>query len=220
MHEQGARMKAAQPVRSILSSSTLRAFAVSSVLALTGCGGPNKGNIDLRKTIQAREEVIAQKDRELAGLRAELRAKERQATTLPTLPQDRLDRLFTMAGVNLTRLTIGVDSDSAKPGDEGFKVAFVPVDQTGQEFKSSGSAAIELFDLAAAEPRLGKWTIGTAELMPKYFTNLLLSCYIVELNWQTIPTRPKLLVKVTFTEELTGRTFETQREFEISPPGK
>jgi hypothetical protein len=207
-------------VRSFLSSSPLRPFALLAVLALAGCGGPNKGNIDLRKTIQQRDDVIAQKDRELVGLRAELRAKERGATTLPTLPQDRLDRLFTVTGINLTRLTIGVDSDPAKPGDEGFKVAFVPVDQTGQEFKSSGSAVVEVFDLAAQQPRLGRWEIATAELMPKYYTNLLLSCYIFEATWQTPPAHAKLLVKVTFTEELTGRTFEGQRELEVAVPGK
>ncbi len=207
-------------VRSVLCSSSLRPFAFLLFVAVAGCGGPNKGNIDLRKTIQQRDDVIAQKDRELIGLRAELRARERGATTLPTLPQDRLDRLFTVTGVNLTRLTLGVDLDPAKAGDEGFKVAFVPVDQTGQEFKSSGSAVVELFDLAAPQPRIGRWEIPTSELMPRYYTNLLLSCYIVEETWQTPPANGKLLVKVTFTEELTGRSFEGQREMDVAVPGK
>ncbi|MFT3786293.1 MAG: hypothetical protein QM770_09015 [Tepidisphaeraceae bacterium] len=188
-------------------------------MSLAGCSGPNKGNIDLRKTIQQKDDVIAQKDREITSHVARIKVLEASKGTLPTLPQDRLDRLFTTTDIHLTRLTLPIDSDPNTPGDEGFKLAFVPVDQTDQEFKTAGSATIELFDLSAKDTRIGTWKFTTAELMPKYFTSVLLSCYVLEFKWQTPPTHAKLLVKVSFTEELTGKTFEGQRELTVTPPG-
>ena len=83
-------------------------------------------------------------------VRAAGRAR-RQATTVPTLPQERLEELFTVADVTFGRLT-GIDDGAAgKP----LKVYLTPVDGGGDTIKAVGDVTVEAFDLSADRPRSG-----------------------------------------------------------------
>src|SRR5690242_16579638 len=104
--------------------------------ALLGCGSPSAANIQLRKQNQELNDRVTQLQRDLAGANASIRALERRATTLPTLPQDRLAKLFTTHGLKLGRMSGEVDLDPAHPGTRGLKIAVSPVDQYGQALKA------------------------------------------------------------------------------------
>src|SRR5882672_7077642 len=74
---------------------------------ISGCTSPNPVNIQLRKDKQQLGEQVAQLQRELQAARARIQSFESQTGTLPTLPQERLDKLFTVHGIRLGRLTGG-----------------------------------------------------------------------------------------------------------------
>jgi len=177
-----------------------------------GCRGPNRANIELRKRNQ-------QLDTELARLRAEnqqlsqdLRRLESADETqrLPTLPQERLAELWTVAGLRFGRLT-GIDRRS-----EGhpLKVYLRPIDQDGDPIKAAGSITIEAFDLSASDVRIGRWEFGVEESRKLWNSGGLLNEYVLTCPWEgEAPAEGrKLLVKATFHDALTQRTFEQTRE--------
>jgi hypothetical protein len=71
------------------------------ITAMVGCGGPNKGNIDVRKQLQARDEQIATLKRQHDGDVATIKTLQGSATTVPSLPFERLESLFTVHGIRL-----------------------------------------------------------------------------------------------------------------------
>jgi hypothetical protein len=187
-------------------------------LSLIGCGKPNKNNIDLRKVLQDRDNEIAQLKRQHEGDVASIRAMQSSATTVPSLDPERLHGLFTTHGIRLGRLTGGADLDSSKPGDEGLKIYLIPQDETGDDFKAAGSVAIEAFDLAATETRVGRWEFTADEARKHWNGSALLYLYVLTCPWQTVPQHDKLTIKVTFSDALTGRSFEAQTTATVKLP--
>lgn len=184
-----------------------------------GCGQPNRANVELRKQKQALESRIEDLTRLHEADQAAIRGMESKTTTQPMLPQDRLASLFTVHGLSFGRLTGGADLDPNSPGDEAVKVYVVPVDRQGDVLKAAGSFVIELFDLEQADqPLLGKWEFSTEQATKNWYGQSLLYQYILTCPWQNVPVHQKLLVRVTFTDELTGRVFVDKRDITINPP--
>jgi hypothetical protein len=192
---------------------------VVSTAALAGCGSPSKSNIALRKKNAAlRDEVASLKAARESDLSA-IRRLESNATTVPVLPHDRVDKLFTTHGLRLGKLTGGWDADVSKPGDEGIQVFTVPTDQAGDEIKATGTFVIDAFDLSkGGEVRLGHWEFPTEEASKKWLGNALQYGFVFEVPWQTIPTGDEVTIRVTFTDELTGRVFTAQRAVKVILP--
>src|SRR3954452_4154622 len=122
------------------------------LLICTSCSSPSTANIELRKEKQALQDQIAELNRVHQADQATIQGLQNQIGTLPTLPQNRLDQLFTVHGLELGRLTGGADLDPKKPGDEGIKVYATPTDDDGEPIKAAGTFVIEAFDLAAKTP--------------------------------------------------------------------
>jgi hypothetical protein len=189
-------------------------------LALAGCTTPNKANILLRKENQNLRDRLALLERTHDADRARIRGLETSATTLPSLPADRLDELFTVHGLRIGRLTGGADLDSNKPGDEGLKIYIVPMDQAGEDLKAAGSFTIEAFDLEMKEQqKIGQWRFDLSQAKKDWYGSLLY-CYVLTCPWQAQPRHPRLTVKITFTDALTGREFRAQRVVNIELPAK
>src|SRR5438046_3115801 len=121
-------------------------------LAATGCGSPNTASIVVRKQNQDLQVPIATLTRAREADAATIRNLQAPVGTIPTLSQERLEKLFTVHGIQLGRLTGGADLDRSKPGDEGIKVYITPTDDDGEPLKAAGSFVIEAFDLAAKTP--------------------------------------------------------------------
>lgn len=190
------------------------AFCIGAV----GCfPKPNKANIELRKEVQSLESKVSELEAQRETDRGEIERLSADRT-IQTLPAEKLDLLFRTSSLKFKNLVIGNDLDPNVPGDEGFKIGLVPVDEYGDEFKAAGSFKIELFDLAAPETRLGEWSIPTADAHKKWVSSFVFDGYVIELPWQTPPTHDKLLVKATFTDELSGRRFEAKADLTIRPP--
>lgn len=187
--------------------------------ATGGCAKPNQANIELRKRIEAMETDVATAKRVHEADIATIRALQEQQGSLPTLPQERLDKLFTVHGISLGRLTGGADLDPSTPGDGGIKVYVVPIDQTGQPLKAAGSFVVEAFDLDKPGDNLvGRWQFNTEQARNNWFGRAMLYTYVLSCPWQRPgnPQHSDLTLKVSFRDELTGREFTAQRVIKVN----
>jgi outer membrane murein-binding lipoprotein Lpp len=204
--------------------TALVSLAVVAGTLVAGCGSPNIVNIHLRKDIQTRDAKIAQLQRQhdvdaatIAGL-----TSRSGAAAVASLSPDRLDRLFTVYGIKLARLSGGADLDPSRPGDEGIRLYVGLTDQTGDEFKSAGSFVVEAFDLSAGQGdglRVGRWEFPVEKAKETWHSFLMRYEYVLTCPWQdVVPRHPELAVKVVFNDELTGRQFTLQQSVRIHPP--
>ena len=195
-------------------------YLCASVALFIGCGKPNAANIALRKENQKLRDEIddfkRQHDADLAmivGLRS-------NATTVPTLPPDRIERLFTVHGLELGRLTGAMASDSKHSGDEGLQIYVAPTDAKHDTIKAAGSFVVEAFDLAAnGDARVGKWEFPIEQAEKNWYGEGLLYTYVLKCPWQHgPPAHSEITIKVRFTDGLTGRVFERQKVVKIHLP--
>jgi len=194
------------------------ALPTTALLFVAGCGSPSAANIELRKQNQDLQDKITTLTRAREADAATISALQQKVGTLPTLPQDRLEKLFTTHGLKLGRLTGGADLDRSKPGDEGVKVYADPTDDDGDPIKAAGSFVIEAFDLASKLPERGKWTFDTDQTRKCWNGSFLSHQYVLTCPWQSPVQHEELTVKVTFRDELTGREFHTQKVIKIKLP--
>jgi hypothetical protein len=206
--------------RPLTSLAVVVATGAALVLA-GGCTAPSAANIALRKQNAELRDRLATLEREQAASKATIAALESRATTVPVLPSERVGRLFSTHGIKLGRLTGGADLDPSRPGDEGLKVYVTPTDETGDELKAAGSFVVEAFNLTQpdGEVRVGRWEFGTEKAQQTWRSLGILYGYVLEGAWPDAPPRAtELTVRVSFTDELTGRTFTEQRVVKVQPP--
>ena len=200
-----------------LGDFTIVAMLVVLVAAVPGCGKPSSANIALRKENKALRDKVESLERQHNADVASLRAGG--ATTVPSLPQTQLEKLFTVHGIEFGRLTGPADWDANAPGDDGLKLYVTPTDNAGQPLKAAGSFVVEAFDLAAGDgrTRVGRWEFPLDDAAKNWFGQATLYTYVLQTPWQTRPEHPDLTLKVTFTDALTGRSFTEQKVVKITP---
>jgi hypothetical protein len=175
-----------------------------------GCKAPSAANIQLRKENQQLRAKVTDLERRHAADTAQIRALETRTGTSPTLPQDKLSRLFTVHGIEFGRLT-GI-------GDDGvLKVYIVPTDDAGQPLKAAGSFVIEAFDLANKDNSLiAHCEFNLDQARTSWFGQALLYTYVLTCSFPA-PAHPDVTLKVSFTDALTGRTFTAQKVVSAKP---
>jgi hypothetical protein len=187
--------------------------------ALWGCGGPNKASIIVRKENQDLHDKVDELKRQHEADEAKIRGLEARVGTVTTLPEDRLDKMFTAHGFRFnTRLTGGADLDLNKPGDEGIKIYVVPTDQAGDPIKTSGTFKVELFDLADNGAKVGEWDFDHEKSAKSWNGNRLIYAYVLECPWQSVPKHRALTARVSFTDDLTQRIFVEQQKLTVELP--
>jgi hypothetical protein len=194
---------------------------VVALFLLCGCGGPNKANIVVRKENQELREEIERLKRMHEGDVAMIRAlrESRGSATLPALPQDRIEQLFTTHGIQLGRLTGGARLQPTSPGDDALKVYACPTDDDNHPLKAAGSFVVEAFDLNQPEnPLIGRWEFPAAEARKNWFGEALLYTYVLTCPLKHPPAHDQLTVRVSFTDELTGRHYDTQKVVRVTLP--
>jgi hypothetical protein len=191
-----------------------------ALILIAGCSGkPNSANIALREKNQGLSDQIAQLNRQHDADVATINSLQQSKGTLPTLPQDRLDRLFTAHGLRFGRLTGGVRLNPRSSGDDAIKVYIVPTDDAGEPLKAAGSFVVEAFDLdEPSSPRVGHWEFGADESRKNWFGAAMLYNYVLTCPLSTSPKHAKLTLKVAFVDELTSRRFEAQKVIGIALP--
>lgn len=186
-----------------------------SVLA-SACAKPNAANIQLRKENQTLRDRVEQLEREAAGAKATIASLESKSTTVPVLPNERVEQLFTVHGLQFGRLTGEGDLDYEKPGNEGLKIYVVPTDEQGQPIKAAGAFTVDAFDLAQkGDNRIGHWEFPLSQAKQLWFGQAMLHSYVLPAPWQTKPTHPEITIRVKFEDALTGRTFTEQKVVKV-----
>src|SRR5580765_7000498 len=82
-------------------------LAAAMICTSAGCYHPSEANVQLRRDKQRLEGQVAELQQQLSASRARIAGLEQEKGTLPTLPQERLDRMVTVQGIKLGRLTGG-----------------------------------------------------------------------------------------------------------------
>lgn len=213
-------MNTNNPIQSLprvrLSGRTLGRLSLTALLlagiggAVGGCGKPSAANRELRLRVQELEQRNA-----VLEAQAKANARNRLISTRPVIDGGvDLDRLFTPASLSFGRLT-GVSPDRST-----LRVYVVPLDAQGDLLKSAGGFTVEAFDLARGpDALLAQWTFTRDQAVSLWVGKGLLYTYVLECPLPSqLPalTRP-LDLRVTFRDELTGRTLEartTARLFE------
>ena len=188
---------------------------IAAAPAFAGCGSPSAANIQLRKENSSLRNELDVTKRQRAADLATIKAMQRQNPSVPNLDTDRLEKLFTAHGLQFGRLTGGADLDPQKPGQDGLKVYVVPTDASGEQLKAAGSFTVEAFDLDAKPARIGSWYFDTDQAMALWVGGGLIYDYVLPCPWQTVPEHRKLMVKATFTDELTRREFSAEKKVEL-----
>jgi outer membrane murein-binding lipoprotein Lpp len=194
------------------------ALIVLSIVSLIGCSRPNTANITLRKQNQQLQSNVDQLQRDLGGAKASIKSFESRATTVPILPGEQIDKLFTTHELRFGRNTGPADLDALQPGEEGLKVQIAPVDQTGQPIKAAGTFKIDAFDLAQTDnPHIGHWEFSPDEAGKNFYSMLTLYTYVLPLPWQQLPKHKDITLRVTFDDSLTHRTFTAEKVVIVNP---
>ena len=207
-----------------MSRSTVVILAPIACLLplLGGCfliKNPDKANIALRKENQEQQARIQELERKAQGDDAMIRSLQEQKGTLPTLPRDRLQKLFTTHDIKLGRLTGGADLDPARPGHEGLKVYLTPLDETGDQLKAAGTITVEAFDLSRGEgAKIGTWMFDVPAARETWTSVLNRYNYVLTCPWQTPPSGADVHLAVTFADELTQGVFKKTADVKVDVP--
>ena len=196
-------------------------LAVLGGLMAAGCfnNTPSQANIELRKQNQKLEDQISVFARQHAADEATIRGLQAQATTVPVLPENELDQLFTTCGLKFGSLTGGYHPDANKYGDTMVKVYVYPIDQDGDKLKAAGTFHIELFDLALnSNNRIGDWHFDLGQAKADWYDSFLLTSYVLDCPFQTRPIHATLMLRVQFTDQLTHRIFTVDKGINVEPP--
>lgn len=192
---------------------------VPLALLATACGSPSKPNIELRKENAQLQQKITDLQRQHDTDVATIGGLKASATTVPTLPENQLDQLYTTHGLSFGRLTGGYHDPGITTGDTELKVYVTPIDDEGNDFKAAGSFNIELFDLSLKyNQRIGTWNFDLNQAKACWLGKAFMYGYVLHCPWQTVPTHANLTLRTTFTDALTHRIFTDDRAVTVQPP--
>ncbi len=172
---------------------------------MAGCSHPNTANITLRKENQELRARVAELEKINAGYVA---PTTRQSPPTINLAEHQFGSLFVTSGLKLGKLT-GQD-------DGMLKVYAIPVDQDGDDLKASGSFNVDAFDLSDGGKQIGHWDFPATDSQKNWYGAALLHTYVLKCPWQNKPAPNQVTVKVTFTDELTGRMFTQQKVVDVN----
>ncbi|MHC4757244.1 MAG: bZIP transcription factor [Planctomycetota bacterium] len=161
-------------------------------------------NTDLNQQInhlQQENEQLTKQNKILAGLD----------------PQFKYENLYSLQTVNIHKYTNLYDKD--KNGNfEKLIVYLQPMDTHGDIVKAAGTVDVQLWDLSneAPQAKIGKWQIMPDQLRDLWFATVVTTNYRLTFGLDEPVEKhdQPLTVKVTFTDHLTGKTFQQQQIIE------
>ena len=193
--------------------------AFGLMMALTGCANYAKNaplyqrNVTLENQNAALKRQLATEQTRVSALNTQLAAK---TPRIATLPQNRLDQLFTVSGINISG-----DTRSSRLGNHkelrGFRIFVRTRMAGGMALPATGRFVLEAFDLAKAQgsQRIGQWVFTPGESKKDWYGLFGINAFAFDCPWKTPPSHRHITFKATFTDALTGRLFTAQRLVKI-----
>ena len=180
-------------------------FAAVVICFFAGCENAQKGAavVDETKSLRVANEQLSE----------ELAQSREQIQVLSGLePEVRLENVYDLQGVKLTRFTNLYDKDNDGK-KEKLIVYLKPEDEEGDAVKVSGAVDVELWDLARGEGEalIGKWHVDAQSLRQQWLTTMVAANYRLIFDvGGLVEGDEELVVKVVFTDYLSGKVFREQ----------
>ena len=185
-----------------------------AVAGLCGCNGPGPDSHITR--IQQLEDRLADESRQRTQCQERLAEQAKVIQRIQgTDSAKRLDQLVHVARIEVDRLSGGFDDDH-NGVSEGVVVYLRMFDQEGDVIKAAGSTAIRVVDLSSpGTPQvLGEGHWSPEEMKPLWYGRFMTSHYTLRVPWagaSRSATSKSVTVAATFTDLLTGQSFEAQK---------
>ena len=145
----------------------------------------------------------------------EAKQLKKQVQVLSSLSSEvRLENLCNLQRIKIHRYTNIYDND--KDGKKEKLIVYIqPIDEEGDIVKASGAVDVQLWDLSkkSGEAMLGQWRVEPDELKKLWFATLITINYRLTFDIADKPDQfeEPLIVKVTFTDYLSGKVFKEQK---------
>ncbi len=147
------------------------------------------------------------------SLRADVVANRKQVDSLLSLAADkkRPDLITHADSIELGDYTAAYNPDATQKTPNSVKVYLLPKDASGSVVKAAGAVQIKLFDLNAPDGQnlIGDCNIPAEEVFKNWYSGFLSMTYHYSFvcPWKHPPTKNEVLVRVEFTDYLTGKHF-------------
>jgi len=195
-------------VKIAIATLTLCVLAVAA-----GCGNDSTDSKAL--LIESLRNDKAHLTTEIEQSKAENDQLKQQIETLSgTREQASFDDIHRIESVKITRYTNIYDKD--KSGTRESLIVYIqPTDSQGDIVKTPGSAEVELWNLnkPSDQALLAKWNVDSDQMKKLWFAAMVSTNY--RLTFDVTDKIEKydtpLTVKMTFTDQLSGKTFHDQR---------
>jgi TolA-binding protein len=181
--------------------------ALMAAAMFAGCGRSSKSDLPVwqsnKRLLQQRTEL----ENQMRTLEAENKQLKQQVETLGSLDKNtRLESLYDIQSINIGSSTGIYTKEQDKT--PRLVVYFSPIDKTGDSIKASGSAEVELWNLAAKENEslVGKWQIGPDKLKKDWGIGLMTAFYRLSIDLpENTKTKGDFVVRLSFTDYLSGK---------------
>jgi len=184
---------------------------VGCLLAIAaGCESSN-----LAKEVKTLRQEKAELKSQIEQSKSEAEQLKSQVQVLSELPSEvRLEDLYDLQKIKITRYTNLYDKD--KDGKKEKLIVYIqPIDEESDIVKATGAVDVQLWDLNKedGEALLGQWHVTPGQLKKLWFATLITINYRLPFDVaDKISGEEKaLVVKVTFTDYLTGKVFKEQK---------
>jgi hypothetical protein len=190
---------------------TITIITVGCLLAIAaGCQSS-----DLEKEVKTLKQEKTDLQGQLKQSESKIEQLKNQVKTLSELPADvRLEDLYNLQKIKITRYTNLYDKD--KDGKKEKLLVYIQlIDEENDIVKATGAVDVELWDLNKEEgqAQLGSWHVTPSELKKLWCATLLTINYRLpfDVGDKITGKEKELVVKVTFTDYLSGKVFEKQK---------
>jgi outer membrane murein-binding lipoprotein Lpp len=188
-------------------------ISLGCLLALVaGCQSSNPAKE--AKTLQ--QENVDLKS-QIEQCKSETEQLKNQVQTLSKLPSGvRLEDLYQLKKIVITRYTNLYEKEKVKDGKKEMLLVYIqPIDEQDDIVKATGAVDVELWDLNKPEnqAKLGSWHVAPAELKKLWCATLITINFRLPFDVAGIVTgeEKELVVKVTFTDYVSGKVFKEQK---------
>ena len=192
---------------------------VAGLLSLLGCAAKTDEALELQRENHQLQRQLRQARGTIEAQQETMSRNDEQISTLSKLGPKRLDMLFVVEKIKLSRYTGGFDLDKTG-GDDGVRVYVIPQDQGGRTVTAAGSVEIDVFDLAQKEESLLISYSFTAEQAKEHWrSGALANHYSFACPWKDkLPAGNEITIRVKFVDYLTGRSFTASKQCSIRHP--
>jgi hypothetical protein len=192
---------------------------LAASLLAGGCS-KSPGEVALADQLaQSRRQVIELTQRKEA-LEYRLNQQDQQISTLVGLDGGRMDHLFTVEKINISRYSSAVTADGSGPGRDAIRVYVECLDRDGSGLKAAGAIVIRLFDLSAKpeEVLLGECSWPVDQVGRCWRDGLLAYHYDLLCPLPKGVALPDVVtIRVQFTDYLTGKVLSAQQFINLPP---